>query len=102
MYNKSTKFKTEGESILKHNNTIKIAVIAAISTLCAVVLLDGMTKDKDSKTKKTLSTILKTNKDKSYNYEKTDESPGIIDGYSFVRNDPGPTMGSVIHVFKKN
>lgn len=88
---------------MKHNNAIKIAVIAAISTLCAVVLLDGMTKkDKDSKTKKTLSTILKTNKDKSYNYEKTDESPGIIDGYSFVRNDPGPTMGSVIHVFKKN
>ena len=29
-------------------------------------------------------------------------SPGDIDGYSFVRNDPGPTQGSIIHVFKKN
>lgn len=87
---------------MKHNNAIKIAAIAAILTLCAVFLLDVLIKEKDSKIKKTSSMILTTNQAKNYDFEKTYESPGNIDGYSFVRNDPGPTSGSVIHVFKKN
>lgn len=87
---------------MKHNNAIKIAAIAAISTLCAVVLFDVLIKEKDSKIKKTSSMILTTNQVENYDFEKTDKSPGNIDGYSFVRNDPGPTRGSIIHVFKKN
>ena len=91
---------------MKNNNKlVKIVAIAAISTLCAVLLLDVVIQDGESKVNKLSSSEI-TNQDK--NAEAVEDrdipqiSPGDIDGYSFVRNDPGPTQGSIIHVFKKN
>ena len=90
---------------MKNNNKLaKIITIAAISTLCAVLLLDVVIQDGESKMNK-LSSPEITNQDKNDEASKTDVSqvsPGDIDGYSFVRNNPGPTQGSIIHVFKKN
>ena len=91
--------------MMKNNNKLaKIVTIAAISTLCAVLLLDVVIQDRDYKVNK-LSSSQMTNQDKNVEASKTEVSqmpPGDIDGYSFVRNDPGPTQGSIIHVFKKN
>jgi len=91
--------------MMKNNNKlVKIVAIAAISTLCAVLLLDVVIQDGESKVNK-LSYSEITNQDKNAEASKTEISqisPGDIDGYSFVRNDPGPTQGSIIHVFKKN
>lgn len=90
---------------MKNNNKlVKIVTIAAISTLCAVLLLDVVIQDGESKMNK-LSSPEITNQDKNSEVLKAEipqTSPGDIDGYSFVRNDPGPTPESVIHVFKKN
>ena len=90
---------------MKNNNKlVKIVTIAAISTLCAVLLLDVVIQDGEFKMNK-LSSPEITNPDKNDEASKTkipQVSPGDIDGYSFVRNDPGPTPGSIIHVFKKN
>ena len=90
---------------MKNNNKlVKIVTIAAISTLCAVLLLDVVIQDGESKMNK-LSSPEITNQDKNSEVLKAEipqTSPGDIDGYSFVRNDPGPTPEIVIHVFKKN
>ena len=90
---------------MKNNKKlVKIVTITAISTLCAVLLLDFVIQDKNSKMNK-LSSPGITSQDKNSEILKTEMSqvsPGDIDGYSFVRNDPGPTQGSIIHVFKKN
>lgn len=91
--------------MMKNNKKLaKIVTIAAISTLCSVLLLDVLIQDGDSKMNK-LSSHGITNRDKNSEVLKAEipqTSPGDIDGYSFVRNDPGPTPESVIHVFKKN
>lgn len=91
--------------MMKNNKKlVKIVTITAISTLCAVLLLDFVIQDKNSKMNK-LSSPGITSQDKNSEILKTEMSqvsPGDIDGYSFVRNDPGPTQGSIIHVFKKN
>lgn len=91
--------------MMKNNKKlVKIVTITAISTLCAVLLLDFVIQDKNSKMNK-LSSPGITSQDKNYEVLKTEisqVSPGDIDGYSFVRNNPGPTPGSIIHVFKKN
>ena len=91
--------------MMKNNKKlVKIVTITAISTLCAVLLLDFVIQDKNSKMNK-LSSPGITSQDKNSEILKTEMSqvsPGDIDGYSFVRNDPGPIPGSIIHVFKKN
>ena len=91
--------------MMKNNKKlVKIVTITAISTLCAVLLLDFVIQDKNSKMNK-LSSPGITSQDKNSEVLKTEisqVSPGDIDGYSFVRNNPDPTSGSIIHVFKKN
>jgi hypothetical protein len=91
--------------MMKNNKKLaKIFTITLISTLCTVLLLDIVIKDRESKAIK-LSSHGITNRDKNSEVLKAEipqTSPGDIDGYSFVRNDPGPTPESVIHVFKKN
>ena len=74
---------------MKNNKKlVKIVTITAISTLCAVLLLDFVIQDKNSKMNK-LSSPGITSQDKNSEILKTEMSqvsPGDIDGYSLIRN----------------